>query len=487
MKTSGGSVCHSNLEIASHWLVERQIGLVTNKCILYLIVAQLLAAAVFGSPGDLYQTDFGSGSVFRYTPAGAKTTFATGLGNPAGLAFDSEGNLFVADNNGNSITKITPSGARSTFATGLGQPFGLAFDINGNLYEADEGSGHVFKFTPTGVKTTFATGLSSPAGLAFDPSGNLFVSNFMAARIDKITTNGVRTTFATGLSFPDGLYFSSSGNLLECDSGSGKIFSFTEAGARTTFASGFVQNSGVIMDAAGNAYVTQNAAGTITKISPGGVRTTFAAGLFNPQYLAFEPAPSGPPVVTTNPATFIAAFSATLNGSLNAHGLPTTFHFRYGTTTNYGLTTAPQSQTGNASRPVSANINTLTASTTYHFRVVASNMAGTRMGGDKTFTTLTVTGLPIVTTNPATNVTASSAILHGSLDPHGLTTTIQFQYGRTNIYGHLTASQTQTGNMYRSIAANIAGLTAHTTYHFRVVGTNSGGTRMGSDRTFTTP
>ena len=29
-----------------------------------------------------------------------------------------------------------------------------------------------------------------------------------------------------------------------------------------------------------------------------------------------------------------------LNGSLDSHGLTTSVHFQYGTTTNYGLTTA---------------------------------------------------------------------------------------------------------------------------------------------------
>jgi len=109
------------------------------------------------------------------------------------------------------------------------------------------------------------------------------------------------------------------------------------------------------------------------------------------------------------------------------------------------------------------------------------------MGADRTFTTLTATGPPVVITNPATNVTASSALLHGSLDPHGLTTTVRFQYGTTTSYGRTTAMQTQTGNTYRNIAANISALAAHTTYHFRMVATNSAGTRMGSDKTFITP
>ncbi len=197
--------------------------------------------------------------------------------------------------------------------------------------------------------------------------------------------------------------------------------------------------------------------------------------------------PTGPPLVTTNPATFIASFSARLNGSLNPHGLTTTFHFEYGTTTSYGLTTPPQTQTGNTFRNVSANISSLTASTTYHFRIVASNGDGTSFGGDRTFTTLTATGPPVVMTNPATNVTTSSATLNGSLDPHGLTTTVYFQYGRTTSYGSTTPMRSQTGNTYRNIASNIGGLTTGTTYHFRIVATNIAATRMGHDRTFTTP
>ena len=58
-------------------------------------------------------------------------------------------------------------------------------------------------------------------------------------------------------------------------------------------------------------------------------------------------------------------------------------------------------------KTVSANISGLTASTTYHFRIVATNSAGTRYGSDRTFTTLPPTGFPIVTTKPATNVATS--------------------------------------------------------------------------------
>jgi uncharacterized delta-60 repeat protein len=196
---------------------------------------------------------------------------------------------------------------------------------------------------------------------------------------------------------------------------------------------------------------------------------------------------TGPPVVVTNPATFIATFSAILNGSVDPHGLTTFVYFQYGTTTGYGSTTLSQVNTGNTYQSVSANISSLAASTTYHFRIVATNSAGTRYGADRTFTTLSATGPPLVITNPATNVTGSSATLNGSVNPHGLSTTVYFQYGTTTSYGHTTASQTKSGSTYQSVSANISGLSASTAYHFRIVATNSSGTTYGSDKTFTTP
>jgi hypothetical protein len=217
--------------------------------------------------------------------------------------------------------------------------------------------------------------------------------------------------------------------------------------------------------------VATNSAGT----TMGGDRTFTTLG------------PTGAPIVITDPATLIASFSATLNGLLDPHGLTTSVHFQYGPTTSYGLTTAPQSHSGNTYLNIGSGISSLTASTTYHFRIVASNTSGTTMGSDGSFTTLTATGAPVVTTGSATNVTSSSATLNGSLDPHGLATTVSFQWGTTTSYGHTTAMQSQSGNTYRNIAANISSLTTHTTYHFRIVATNSAGTRMGSDRTFTTP
>ena len=89
-------------------------------------------------------------------------------------------------------------------------------------------------------------------------------------------------------------------------------------------------------------------------------------------------------------------------------------------------------------------------------------------------------------TTPATNVLNFSAILHGSVNPHGLPTTVHFQYGTTISYGHNTPSQSKAGTTYQNVSANISGLSSSTTYHFRIVATINGHTFYGSDRTFTT-
>ena len=195
---------------------------------------------------------------------------------------------------------------------------------------------------------------------------------------------------------------------------------------------------------------------------------------------------TGKPVVTTSPATLIASYSAALNGSLDPHGLTTTVYFEYGPTSNYGFTTPVQTQTGNAFRNINAHISGLSASTTYHFRVVAHNNSGTTYGADQTFNTRSPIGPPVVTTNPATSLASNSATLNGSLHPHGLNTTVYFEYGTTTSYGLTTAPQSQSGNAYRNISAHISGLTARTTYHFRMVASNSAGTTYGQDRAFGT-
>ncbi len=92
---------------------------------------------------------------------------------------------------------------------------------------------------------------------------------------------------------------------------------------------------------------------------------------------------------------------------------------------------------------------------------------------------------PIATTTAATNVTASSATLNGTVNPNGLSTSAYFEWGTTTAYGNTTTSQSiGSGASNVGVAANLSGLVANSTYHYRVVATNSTGTSYGSNASF---
>ena len=96
-----------------------------------------------------------------------------------------------------------------------------------------------------------------------------------------------------------------------------------------------------------------------------------------------------PPIATTGSAAHVGATSATLNGIVNANGGSTTVIFEYGTDTHYGNTVSAAQGlvTGTTDQAANANLSALTPETVYHFRVRATNSAGTTYGGDKTFST----------------------------------------------------------------------------------------------------
>jgi hypothetical protein len=97
----------------------------------------------------------------------------------------------------------------------------------------------------------------------------------------------------------------------------------------------------------------------------------------------------GPPGATTGSARNVTPAAARLTASVDPNGRATTYHFEYGTSTSYGKRTADASAgSGQSARSVSAAITGLTSNTRYHYRVVASNDAGSARGRDRTFTTL---------------------------------------------------------------------------------------------------
>jgi hypothetical protein len=115
----------------------------------------------------------------------------------------------------------------------------------------------------------------------------------------------------------------------------------------------------------------------------GNLSTAIASTMWTP--------PTAAPSVTTGASSSPGPTGATLNGSVDDEGLATTVTFEYGSTTAYGTsvtaTTGGTIAEGTGSAAVSVTISGLACNADYHFRVVATNAAGTTHGNDETFRT----------------------------------------------------------------------------------------------------
>ena len=97
---------------------------------------------------------------------------------------------------------------------------------------------------------------------------------------------------------------------------------------------------------------------------------------------------TGLPGAETRAASNIGDHSARLNGKVNPHARPTTYHFEWGHTSAYGSRTGDTAAgRGESGVSAAATISGLAPGTVYHFRLVAKNGAGTAYGADQTFTT----------------------------------------------------------------------------------------------------
>jgi hypothetical protein len=92
----------------------------------------------------------------------------------------------------------------------------------------------------------------------------------------------------------------------------------------------------------------------------------------------------------SEPASPVGEMSATLKATVNPNGMAVTdCHFEYGTTTSYGSSAPCSAPPGSGTSPVavSATVTSLSAPTTYHFRISGSGGGGTSTGSDQAFST----------------------------------------------------------------------------------------------------
>ena len=205
--------------------------------------------------------------------------------------------------------------------------------------------------------------------------------------------------------------------------------------------------------------------------------------------LSFKTNPVGTAPVINGPSSVseITTRSAVVSvSSVTAGTAATTVSFQYGVSTSYGGSiNSPVSVAANATREnVAATIEGLSPNTAYHFRTKAINLNGTTYGSDYVFTTASV---PLVTTEPATDIGDITATLGGTLVPGGGPCYPGIQWGKTTAYGSATPFGSNiTGTGPISVTMGAQRLEPSMIYHFRLVAYDGLNTIYGQDRTFTT-
>ncbi|MBO0746701.1 MAG: hypothetical protein J2O47_00035 [Acidimicrobiaceae bacterium] len=500
------------------------------------------ALAVDQSNGDVYVVDPVNNLLRRYDASGNPDPFSALSGNaidgasgadgtPAGgFSFDTssqvavdnsggptDGNIYVVDTGadfagthgtvdifdqtGTYLGQLTGSTTpQGNWAVNFAYPCGVAVDGNGTVYVSTPFPGGIDRFVPSGAFPTDADYQDQisgvfPAALAVDSAGNVYgTQNFFATPAPLIKWQA--SDFGTDA--PPGTQVADNVTAVSIDPSTDDVYAdegdhvsvLVPGGASESYTFGSSADFGT------------NSAGVAVKGSNG---NAYVADLTNNQIDVYKPfALVTKPIVARKPATAIGPTSATLNADVNPGGAEVTdCHFEYVTEADFqangftGAETAPcvpDPGSGNSSVSVSADVTGLVNDTTYHFRAVATNSAGTTDGAERSFKTLAA--VKELITLPATQIQAFSARLKGSLNPGGVAVSdCHFQYTdhADFLANGFTAAQSapctpdpgSSANVV-AVAADIAGLGADTAYDFRLTATNSDGTTYGQVQSFTT-
>ncbi|HTB50105.1 MAG TPA: NHL repeat-containing protein [Solirubrobacteraceae bacterium] len=463
--------------------------------------------------------------------------------SPQGVAVNqATGHVYVADGNG-TVDNFEASGAPDVTApqlTGafLVAPVGVAVDNSarsskGDIYVADSGNQAVDQYNSAGVATGLQiTAASVPAGepevaleaegVAVDSDGNVYVACTLENVIDEFSSAGV---FIEQIDLP---------RLSNGAAGSPQEMAFDSANdlyvatARGIFeldpsrALHMVDpngTDGVAVDGADDMYAAEG--NQIAKYDPsgalverfgapstfpafGGLASAFSVAVNNTTNRVYVSDPGTAmgdmfdlltvPDVATEAPSAVQQTSATLRGSVNPDGTSVSAcQFEWGTEAGSYPNALPCAAPGlplTGSSPVAATVELtgLAAGYVYHYRLSATNENATIYGRDQAFESTPLP--PTVGEEFVSEVAGSDATLHALVNPGGGETTYHFDYGTSTAYGLSTPESATVGNDHseHQVSVGIQGLSPDTTYHYRIVATNSSapGGVPGSDQTFTT-
>jgi hypothetical protein len=381
----------------------------------------------------------------------------------SGVAVGADGMVYVGDTQNHTIRKITSAGVVTTLAGTLGlrglvndqgtaakfnYPQGVAVGVDGAVYVADTTNGVIRKISTGGAVSTLAQSFGT-YGIAVGADGTVYTSNFLNHIIRKITPEGVVTTLA----------------------GTGVAGLADGPGTEATFKN----PQGVAVGADGAVYVADSANHAIRKITAAGVVTTLAGsgsrGSANATGAAASFYSPAGIAVAADGTVYVADQFNHIIRKITAAGAVTTLagSGRFGPADGPGATANFYSPKG-----VAVGVDG------------AVYVADT---GNQTIRKITAgDARPIVTTTAATAVTGGGATLNGTVNPNGFITTARFDYGLGDTYGTtaaLTLSPTN-GTTAQTVSAALTGLTAGTTYNYRLTATNVDGTATTTAGNFTT-
>jgi hypothetical protein len=159
----------------------------------------------------------------------------------------------------------------------------------------------------------------------------------------------------------------------------------------------------------------------------------------------------------------------------------------WSTTTGPTISLSTRTNDGGGTGAFTSSMTSLSTNTKYYVRAYATNSAGTSYGDEVTLSTLN--NLPILVTNDATSITATTAVLNGNVTGDGGSAVTQ-----KGIVWAMTTGPNLSSNLGNltlggglgTIAVGPTGLTPGATYYVKAYATNSNGTAYGNEVTFKT-
>jgi hypothetical protein len=201
-----------------------------------------------------------------------------------------------------------------------------------------------------------------------------------------------------------------------------------------------------------------------------------------------------PPTVEGEGVSGLTLTDATFEAEINPSYQETSYAVEYSTeatgeTLEGAITTTPGASPlppGDTTLAATVQVEDLVPGTLYHYRVLATNATGTTDGPVQEFTTLPPP--PAVSTGETLSVAQTNAQVTGTVNPEGLASTYEYQYG-TSPTGYEQATATlEAGEGTSEVPApgSLTDLLPNTVYYYRLLATNQDGTSYGEPHTLTT-